>query len=680
MQIFDFYTFVLFQAGRVLHCLVAAHLPLSVFFFTSAFFQDASLQKKKLLDLATLTSIMVATSEHLVILGTHSLVNSFLSPFVFICLTFLSHATNKESKNNYNQNGTHLEDDNRNTIKIEKRLQNGGKSLRNRGKNAHDSDNGMKRIQSYCYNGKCMSDIVNGNDICSVDFQNNKKKEANNGIFPCFLFVKFKVLDKFGLCFCGFAAGITCYIRVDLILMFSLSTIMIYMLHNSTKWIFFGIMLKFGIGFVFALLLGGLDDKFCYGYWFISPVQWFKFNIWHGRSSVLFGWQESSKYFYDIILYSSCTKAQFVVIVLVSLSHLLVSSRINRSVWKKFLGLNLLFICLFTIYSFQRHKEVRFLHNAIVVYYIVAGVSIFQVTEMWRELKPLNLVLFGKLKYPVLLHYGIILLFSINVYIYYPNSKDGSNSNWTYMGVNDSNHINKCLEYVGKQSDSTGLFLDRSIHHTAAYSVINKDIPILTLVHYEFHEFDVRARFETPSVDYFTNHVNISLSLQSRVSNFFTKENFPYLVKFLVNHSKYNYYVLPLARKVSNVGYKQVFSSGSMKVIKRKSDSESNKILSKQVTRIPVGTNATILEYEGSWCITYGLYEEAVIRLKTAVELDSRKVRPYQLLAIVYKKLKMDDQMRKILEKCYKNNGIDICSNLQQKTVLHEQYEIKLFD
>ena len=116
--------------------------------------------------------------------------------------------------------------------------------------------------------------------------------------------------------------------------------------------------------------------------------------------------------------------------------------------------------------------------------------------------------------------------------------------------------------------------------------------------------------------------------------------------------------MLPLAQKVNNVGYKQVFLSGSMKVIKRTSDTESNKILSKHVTRIPVGTNATILEYEGSWCITYGLYEEAVIRLRTAAELDSRKVRPYQLLAIEYKKLKMDNQMIKILEKCYKNNGI----------------------
>ncbi|KAL5017622.1 hypothetical protein ScPMuIL_007211 [Solemya velum] len=62
-------------------------------------------------------------------------------------------------------------------------------------------------------------------------------------------------------------------------------------------------------------------------------------------------------------------------------------------------------------------------------------------------------------------------------------------TNWTYRGDNDSSDLNQCLDFVSSQEDVTGLFMDRSVHTSGGYSVIHKDVPIVTLIHNEFYEF-----------------------------------------------------------------------------------------------------------------------------------------------------------------------------------------------
>jgi hypothetical protein len=49
--------------------------------------------------------------------------------------------------------------------------------------------------------------------------------------------------------------------------------------------------------------------------------------------------------------------------------------------------------------------------------------------------------------------------------------------------------INQCLHFIGQSNNVTGVFLDGSIYMTAGYSILNHDVPLITLIHHEYHEY-----------------------------------------------------------------------------------------------------------------------------------------------------------------------------------------------
>ena len=76
----------------------------------------------------------------------------------------------------------------------------------------------------------------------------------------------------------------------------------------------------------------------------------------------------------------------------------------------------------------------------------------------------------------------------------------------------------------------------------------------------------------------------------------FSVYNTPYLLKVLINNRDYNYLVMKSDRKFIEFGYKEVYRSGSMRVLKRLYDDDEEKRLRETASAITLGECARILK------------------------------------------------------------------------------------
>jgi hypothetical protein len=90
--------------------------------------------------------------------------------------------------------------------------------------------------------------------------------------------------------------------------------------------------------------------------------------------------------------------------------------------------------------------------------------------------------------------------------------------------------------------------------------------------------------------------------------------------------------------------------------------------------RLPVGANATVLEYESNWLITNAMYRLAIERSRQAMEIDSSRVRLYQQMFVCYSKLNDVKGLYYYQEECFSKFGKEACVKKQDKVVIHEHY------
>ena len=96
--------------------------------------------------------------------------------------------------------------------------------------------------------------------------------------------------------------------------------------------------------------------------------------------------------------------------------------------------------------------------------------------------------------------------------------------------------------------------------------------------------------------------------------------------------------------------------------------------LNKMAETLPVGTNATVLEYETNWLLTSGLYELAAARGKLSLELDKTRVRVFQQLMVAYARMERWREVKKYQFMCYNIHGQGACESQHEKVVLHKDY------
>ncbi|XP_069136108.1 uncharacterized protein [Argopecten irradians] len=640
------YNYNPYLLGRLSHVVITTLLPVSVFKFSRTMYKNP--------DVAWLAAIFVSFSQILTVLGTHTLVNSFLSPFLFYCLSVIvgflfdpdlpTEIENSQYSNGFATNGhvTALseiyESCSKHHISTKTSHQNGYNNI----------SNGSQKLHQ---NGK----IQNGYSSTIPplgSIQEPLGVEVMSGPLSPFM----------QLIVSGFVLGVVCYIRIDIALfglVFAASVSFEILYNNDTSvWKLCTTYLYSGCGYTIGVCLGGFVDKEIYGTWFLSPLQWYRINLKTNISSILFG-SSSFDVFIDGIFLQS-----WYIIVFYSASVIavcvLVATRTN-SVYspeqRHTFALLVTSLVLFCVYSNVEHKEVRFLHNIIVLMLMTSAVSFHFVIK--------NVLILPHRKLQSVL-YLLVVSYVANAYMTFPSITQMSNP-VTTTRMKESAEVNACLEFISRQTQVSGVFVDTSLYKMGGLTIIKHEVPLVILIHNEYHEYhNVTSSFLNKP----------GIRIVNRFSDFIHSSNIVYVTKQLLQGNTYNYIVTSRIRESSfgNIGFKSVFSFGAFVVLHRTLSTKERKLSQKYATSLSDGDNATVLEYEASWLYTAGLYSKSIHRAESALQLNDQRIRPFQIIGSSYVKMNQWEDARKTEQRCVQRHGKAKCREPQSRIVLHEEY------
>ena len=493
-------------------------------------------------------------------------------------------------------------------------------------------------------------------------------------------------------------------------------------------------LLVSALGAFVGVCLGVLEDFFFYDELVVSPGNWAKFNVFRGMAGELFGKSSSTKYLVALfgnnfgLPVLAGLSAIVIVYILVKrvtdrqLNNRYVSSSSSRDSRNNFsdtsnnnnnnnryvvnhrhhngkskdpndeknnnvtengtdngseptgsipgghgpaslntatgvgdaLTLTSSWLLLLGFYSFREHKELRFVHNAIVLM-LISFASVFSIAVnelLCPRLGP------GRVRAIVL---ALLSLLAADQWSSFPSSRDRSNRAWAYQGIWDSHDVNACLSYVGAQKDATGVFVDSNFHVTGGYTLLHRDVPLFTLLVHEFVEFEADARIDLHKPSLLDGTRNVSYFTIDRLSNLVSVQNAGYMVKLLIQKKQYNYLVMARQRKFLAVGYKEAFAQGTMRVMKRTFDPEEERQLQAMAAKAPMGVNATVLKYEGDVLFRFHRFQLALERYQAAFQLDPAQAPLFQAIGAC--KLKLGDQSgaRRWIEACAQRFGPSEC-------------------
>ncbi|XP_062582598.1 uncharacterized protein LOC134244339 [Saccostrea cucullata] len=605
----------LYVIWKIFHAGVTSCLPLATYFFCK------NLTGSR--DVSVISCILVASSAHLWVFGTHTFLNSFLSPFVFIVLGYLiSFFKHLSEKDIYN--------------KDEK---------------------------------KCVDEFENNNNVHVMHNCNGVHHCQSKVDQPNSQALNKAVTREFSLCkifLTGYFTGLFIYMRPDLLtLYFSILFPYIPSLLLNLKHIILNLEVHLYIVSGFAgILTGVLEDFLSYGIFVVTPVQWVSFNVLNGYARRMFGAMPTLFYF-EIFFENLTLLFLSLCIIFVSISTISKQSDMLVFFRKCLFALT----CLIVLYSLQGHKEARFLHDAIVLFYICSGTSLF----IFVQKVSIHINLFNSNIYTERIFHSLLLIcFVSGQYQLMPSSQDNSIKKWTYEGKTDSHDVNECLHFIGQRDDVKGLFTDRDIHMTGGYTIVNRDIPWFSLINTEFREFSRDIRLTMKSF-YGIRKVSVT----SNVSNYIHIHNTPFLLKCLLRQKEYNYLVMKITREFINQGYKEVFRYGTMRVLKRTFDQKQEGYLTTLSKSISDNKNSTILKYEGQWLMAYGSYDLAREKFNRAAEIKSDS-QVYQFLIELHRRMGEPENARKIFRICRQAYSETVCLNSPKKIALFEHEKISL--
>ncbi|KAL4223666.1 hypothetical protein ACF0H5_017134 [Mactra antiquata] len=687
-----------FLVIKVFHVMLTSTLPVSVFHLSKSIHSSR--------DVATLSAILVSSSLSLNIFGTHTFINSFLAPLALLSLaTFVKIIKKHSSYIHTEPIGRHqFATDSKNQLPYFVQL---FKSALNRlwctenannvnaceleseisqksGLNDENTISDTKMAES----NKASDEDENANIINSPksmiceqrnesDFKETTKRQSVHGLLPfdTELFVPLLSIDKSQLTelICGALLALCIYIRIDLVLIPSLLFVVNWNFPCEEMSTLLQRFRWYLIGTTFGVLIGGAVDFVTYGVMFISPMQWFKFNFLNDLAGEIFGVHSRqfyiSKLFQNEPLFIMCS----VITMLAFLSHLLICKKWEESVnnWTLLRAAyqNLfIFITLTIAYSSNSHKEFRFLHNAIVFFYLSSSCATVYLYQTFTRLFCNQ----NGRQYSIYSVYLFILLFFSSHLHSFITMSHADKTKWTYAKNIDSQNDNTCLDFIRNQNDVTGVFLDSSLNMAGVYSIMHKDVPIFGLKIYEFMEYNNRKSNDV------TRRMN-SIGKKgyfdfTDVSEFISIRNTPLLLKQLINQREYNYIILKTKREFVNIGYEEVFRAGNSKVLKRTYDEKSELSLAEISADIMIGSNSTVLEYEGSWLKHFGLYAKAEKRLVFANRLDPTRIGPFRVLLEMYKTLNQVISYKNVLSACMQVHTSENCLRVSEPIVLHKNY------
>lgn len=601
--------------------------------------------------IAFLSAILTTCSLHLSVLGTHTLINSFISPFLFISLDFILKQIITSPDNGRNCEAADALDiqENATSFPSKDNTKNNGYAING---DACDINSNHKVITE--------SNPVNSNvGNVSISKRNNPNGQS---LALCVNVIK--------LISSGFMLAILCYTRPDTFIFLAiLGLCFVIAFYNLIPLIkLFYLSATLGGGLIIGVIVGGAIDSYTYGSWFLSPLQWYRLNAASHIPSILYGSQSPYQYIFDI--FASCKTDMWLnVFFCIALTLTITRSQnMDARDRKSIFSLVITSFFILMVYSIIGHKEIRFVHNILVVINILNAFALHATLQHVNNF--LNLAR-ENIQAAILL---FSVLFAINSFINFPQYQKNINLPWNTVTPSDSSDINQCLHFIGQSNNVTGVFLDGSIYMTAGYSILNHDVPLITLIHHEYHEY--RPGGYQPRSDLPYKSPN-NIRVINRYSDIIDVTNIHYLLKRLLESHEYNVIVVGKKRAKSfhNIGFnKKLFTAGQFSVLQRELWQEKKRKLLETGINMPIGLNATILEYEASWLYTAGLYNKAVDRLERTIDLSDKRIRPFQILGASYANLDDYTKAKETEDRCISIHGPSACRQPQPRIVIHDEY------
>lgn len=635
--------------------MVTSLLPVSVHAFTSKVFRCRLL--------SILACAFTATESHLSVFGTRTFVNSFTSPFIFfgLCLC-LPHQTAKGNENIH---------------KEKRRRQNN--SATNGNPTLIIADDKTKERSMDCsemsMSGLCarqrnlsLSTNDTNNNIGATKILNSSSPTSNGFVETSSS--KFtrpsKISDRvwntnhLKHVFGGLILGAICYVRLDTIVF--CAVLYLCLLFNSAvnRPLKFVTCIGIAIGGLLSMAFGVMYDVIRYNGSVITPVQWFRFNVLSGQASTLFAsvyqpsyWME---FFSDLHFLSLCVLKA----ILFTYSYFMNMGKLWTADFNNFLAIIFSFGVTVCVYSVGGHSELRFIHNCFVLSSIALAYSLHGLC--------LCLLQISRNKMFVNMLVGLALTLScFYSFVTFPSADDKNISKWTYGNAKSSRDLNICLETIGQQRDVTGVVIDGDLYDIAGFASFKHDVPMLIKVYNEFRLYEKASKND--------DGTHSSIRTINNYADFFHKSNEVYFTKLLLTSNVFNYAVTKRNFLSDlHLRFRKFRECGKFVLHKRiLSDRQIAEMI--QVSdQLPIGVNATVLEYEASWLLSNGLYEKAIERAQRALEIGVPRVRLYQQLVVCYLKLGKQELATRANRDCIDMFGRQECGAPQPKVVLHDEY------
>ena len=420
---------------------------------------------------------------------------------------------------------------------------------------------------------------------------------------------------------CTFSLALSCYVRPDGVLLVC-AFIVPYLRPNAVSQVLKRESVAqravlFLLGTATGLIAGVVEDFYFYGVGVISPVNWLKFNVLSNATSQFFGTDSARLYFEEILVGNSgmvfLLGINFVGLAASAVRVLkAVDFDENRARLVRRARLLASVLSLLVLYSLQRHKELRFVHHVIVLYLVFSAANILSVAmTVARTFSQI-------VSRPTAL--CIILLCSWSQLRGFPTVHDGTLKHWVYRGAVENYDVTKCLNFIASQNDVRGVFFDKNIHVIGGYTFLRHDVPVLTLTFSGYHEYGFSSRTSVDRKLSWQEPRNISVVTSSKLSNYFSQQNKQYLLQYLIAQEEYNYLVMDAETDFLRVGYKLVFTSGLVKVVKRVGTEVEEKRLSDVVPFLKFEAEADVLQSEARQLYAFGLKELAASRFSEAMK------------------------------------------------------------
>ncbi len=191
----------------------------------------------------------------------------------------------------------------------------------------------------------------------------------------------------------GFVLGVMSYIRVDSLAFIGLFFLFEFSLKKMRK------LLMTALGGITGIVFGGLVDLVTWGEFFISPVQWYTFNI-KEKHSEMFG-TEPFDFYQQHLLFDNTWLVLGVALVFVTLWRdaflVMNADRVSNSKSMKNIDqkhaeigcrvrLLVMMVLLYYPYGTAKHKEIRFVHNWIWTIAVIAVIGYFSFAEQLSDL------------------------------------------------------------------------------------------------------------------------------------------------------------------------------------------------------------------------------------------------------------------------------------------------------